>query len=154
MLEIKYAHALDCLNQYIDEFISFHLKPIFKSFSTVQNDIPILFHRGWSNVGHYIKGDFDPCQKDVVVNIYNCNLDDIEILKATVRHELIHYCLFHAGLPYWDDSAIFWYFALKFNANPYKTLNDNENKLLNYLHSLDDKEVIYALSSLKKTSTT
>lgn len=148
-LDIKYAHTLELLYEYVDEFVLFGLAKWKKVFGTIQSEIPIVFHRWESEEGHYIKGDFNPTNSNIVVNIYQCNLQNKEGLKTAIRHELIHYALFHARLPYWDDSAVFWYFALKFNAAPYKELDSMELELLTLLNSLEENEIEDTLLKLR-----
>ena len=149
LFDIQYTHILELLNQYIDEFVCFDLKRWGRVFENIQEDIPVRFHRGWSNESHYIKGDFDSHKTDIAINIYHCNLVDIEELKATIRHEIIHYALYRAGLPYWDDSAVFWYFATKFDAKPYKVLDADELKMLSLLNSLDECDADKTLLRLR-----
>lgn len=147
--DAKYGHLLGLLNDYVGLFVSLELRRWNKIFGNIQNDIPILFHRGWANEGHHLKGDLDPTHANLVVNIYKCNLEDEKELKSTLRHELIHYALFNAGLPYWDDSAIFWYFALKLDAKPYKALDSIEQEMLSALNSMDDNEAENFILRLK-----
>lgn len=148
--DVKYTKSLELLYDYIDEVVCCDLSRWPKLFGDLQSNIPITFHRWESEEGHYIKGDFDPTNSDVVINIYQCNLADIENLKTTIRHELIHYGLFHAGLPFWDDSAVFWYFALKLNAAPYKELHSMERELLLALRSLEEHELEETLLKLRE----
>ena len=147
--DIKYTQMLDELYNYIDEFKTCELNRWLKLFGNIQYNIPIVFHRGYSEDNDYIKGDFNTVDTDVVVNIYQCNLNDIDELKTAVRHEMIHYGLYSAGLPYWDDCAVFWYFALKLDAKPYKELNDEEQEMLDFLNIFEDDEIENVLLDLK-----
>jgi len=57
--------------------------------------------------------------------------------KQTARHEVIHYMLYWEGLQYADDSAMFWFFANLYDANPYKAKSEFETgmyELMQHIH--------------------
>lgn len=63
-----------------------------------------------------------------LITVRNVRLETKEADETTARHETIHYMLACAGLPFSDDSSIFWFFATIYNAAPYKEMDeDNKN---------------------------
>ena len=54
-----------------------------------------------------------------------------ELLKQTIRHEIIHYTLWLAGLPSEDDDAEFWALSAVFDAQPYKIFNQKNRAYYN-----------------------
>ncbi|MDF2906044.1 MAG: hypothetical protein K0R34_1365 [Herbinix sp.] len=62
------------------------------------------------------------------IRIYGLDERDLDDLKQTVRHELIHYILDLLKLNNNDDSAIFWILAEHYDAHPYKELKKEEEQ--------------------------
>ena len=63
-----------------------------------------------------------------LITVRNVRSETKEADETTARHETIHYMLACAGLPFSDDSSIFWFFATIYNAAPYKEMDeDNKN---------------------------
>ena len=58
-----------------------------------------------------------------------------ESVKKRIRHELIHYGLWLAGIPHTDETPQFWSLATVFHADPYMTPSDED---LKYLHAFLD----------------
>ena len=56
---------------------------------------------------------------------------DKESTRRTIRHEVLHYMLYIAGLKNDDDSAIFHYLCKEYDANAYKKMNEEEQALYN-----------------------
>ena len=65
-----------------------------------------------------------------MISIYFLDPDKIEKAEQTVRHEVLHMFLHDAGLPDWDDSFLFWFFAEVYDAHPYAELNETNQRAL------------------------
>lgn len=99
----------------------------------VQTEIlPIIFHIDYAHCNGKAKystaGNLVTKGKQNVINIFWCMRNEEEI-KSTIRHEVLHYLLYIAGLKYQDDTAIFHYLCNEYDAGAYKEMNDEEQKL-------------------------
>lgn len=59
-------------------------------------------------------------------------------LKATIRHELIHYYLRLKGFPYKDDTALFWAYCYIYDGKAYQALEPEERE--KYLQFVQEAE--------------
>lgn len=55
-------------------------------------------------------GNVRTMKEQNVINVFCC-MRDKESTKRTIRHEVLHYMLYIAGLKNGDDSAIFHYYV-------------------------------------------
>lgn len=114
------------------------LKKDYCLFNGVDIDIlPVVFHtdfaRDREGTTDYTKmGNLCVYGKQNVINIYCC-MENEEETKRSIRHELIHYFIYISGFKYGDDTAIFHYFCNKYDANAYKEMKEDEQKLYDKL---------------------
>ena len=102
----------------------------------VQTDIlPMVFHIDYAsydkNDPYYnMTGNVHTMKDQNVINVFCC-MRDKESTRRTIRHEVLHYMLYIAGLKNDDDSAIFHYLCKEYDANAYKKMNEEEQALYN-----------------------
>lgn len=110
------------------------LRKEYSFFENISTDIlPIVFHTDFAKDSegktNYTKaGDFCFKGKQNVINIYYC-MDDKEVTKQNIRHELLHYFLFMSDMKYSDATAIFHYLCGKYDAHAYKEMGEEEQGL-------------------------
>ena len=131
----NYAEKIIELQDYVVEFVE-QVKKDFPVFSDIDSSsIPITFRHDYRKDGdatlYNIAGDCYISRSTFCIRIFDC-WTDLEKLKATVRHELLHYMLFLKGVGYSDDSPIFWYFADRYDADPYETMSEENQRLYNF----------------------
>ena len=103
----------------------------------VQTDIlPMVFHIDYAsydkNDRYYnMTGNVHTMKDQNVIEIVFCCMRDKESTRRTIRHEVLHYMLYIAGLKNDDDSAIFHYLCKEYDANAYKKMNEEEQALYN-----------------------
>lgn len=124
------------LTEYAEDFYRYLLEDeqLLKVPECIEGLLPILFYEkncnenedGTCTVGsvHSIN-----VNKQKVIKIYGLRYRDIEELKITIRHEIIHFTLACANLKNEDDSAIFHILCQKYDAHEYKPLTEEEEKL-------------------------
>ena len=119
------------LESYILEFAK-KLKSewnCFKDVSLSSMPIYITGQDAHDDNGEYgnleVQGDYK--NYSGLITVRNVRPETKEADETTARHETIHYMLAYAGLPFSDESFIFWFFATIYNANPYKEM-DEDNK--------------------------
>jgi predicted SprT family Zn-dependent metalloprotease len=113
------------------------MKEKYLFFGMIQTDIlPIIFHtehcydNGKTN--YSTMGNLYIAEKQNVINVFCCMRNEEET-QRTIRHEVLHYMLYIAGLKYADDTAIFHYLCGEYNANAYKEMGDTEQQLYDQL---------------------
>ncbi|RKI36935.1 hypothetical protein D7V86_24555 [bacterium D16-51] len=115
-------------------------------FKVVNSEImPIVMHWDYRNDHEwggntFTAGDFQTCGKQSVMNIYCSMGAETEDIKQRIRHEILHYCLFMAGLKNSDGDAVFHYLCGLYDAHAYKDMSGDEQDLYNKL--LKVKEII------------
>lgn len=62
-------------------------------------------------------------------------------LKQTIRHEIIHYCLWVLDLPYDDGSLEFWCLCYVFDGGAYEALSDENKEYYELFKELYDTKV-------------
>lgn len=62
-------------------------------------------------------------------------------LKQTIRHEIIHYCLWVLGLPHNDDDLEFWCLCYAFDGGAYEELSSENQKYYELFKELYDTYV-------------
>ena len=151
------------LERYILEFAK-KLKSewnCFKDVSLSSMPIHITGHDAHDDNGNYDDnrgGTFRPFCGLITLN--NVRRETREIDESNARHETIHYMLASAGLPFTDDSVLFWFFSTLYDAAPYAEmdeLNKNCFASLMTMYKNNDKETIETMLSnlidkLKKTA--
>lgn len=129
----KYSDFMEYAKEFGEE-----LRKEYSFFGGISTEIlPIVFHVGFAkdNEGktdYVTKGNFISKGKQNVINTYYC-MDDIEVTKQNIRHELLHYFLYMGGMKYSDDDAIFHYLCGIYDANAYKEMGDKEQGLYDKL---------------------
>lgn len=108
-------------------------------FGLLQTDIlPIIFHTDYNQregtIDYITQGNVRIIEKQNIINVYCC-MENIEETKRTIRHEILHYMLYIAGLKHKDDVAIFHYLCQEFDAGAYKKMSDVEQRLYEQLTS-------------------
>jgi hypothetical protein len=128
----NYKQYLDYAKQFAQE-----MKEKYLFFGMIQTDIlPIIFHtehcydNGKTN--YSTMGNLYIAEKQNVINVFCCMRNEEET-QRTIRHEVLHYMLYIAGLKYADDTAIFHYLCGEYNANAYKEMGDTEQQLYDQL---------------------
>lgn len=127
-----YDEYLEYAREFTDE-----VKKEYLFFGVVQTEIlPIIFHTDYNQcngeIDYKTQGNLQIVEKQNVINVYCC-MENIEETKRTIRHEVLHYMLYIAGLKYKDDTAIFHHLCEKFDANAYKDMGDEEQMLYDRL---------------------
>lgn len=90
--------------------------------------------------GHYTE--------DYGITVFCADPSQKESNECTCRHEVIHFMLRKALLPYLDDDPEFWFFADLYDANPYKPLNNNGIELYNIYKTLYNDLKLKTLNAL------
>lgn len=131
--------------EYAKEFAE-QIKLEHNFFRIINPEIlPIVMHWDYRNDHEwgektFTAGDFQTHGKQSVMNIY-CSMDaGTEDIKQRIRHEILHYCLFMAGLKNSDEDAIFHYLCGLYDAHAYKEMAEEEQDLYNKL--LKVKQII------------
>ena len=129
---IHYDEYLDYAKQFAQE-----LKERYIFLGMVQTDIlPIIFHTEYDlcdgKINYCKQGNLCILGKQNVINVFCC-MEDAENTKRTIRHEILHYLLYIAGLKYQDDTAIFHYLCGEFDAHAYKEMDTIEQSLYEQL---------------------
>lgn len=127
----KYRQYLKYASQFMEKVKEKYVL-LFEEVST--EIVPIVFHDDCFYEGK--NPDFSRMgslnvindSKQNMINIYYC-MEDEERAKQSIRHELLHYMLYHAGYKYEDDTAIFHYLCDEYDAHAYKEMPEEENKL-------------------------
>ena len=76
-------------------------------------------------------GAFDSCgaQSHIEIPLDGKRPNLTPKLKRTIRHEIIHYTLWLAGLPWADDSAEFWCMCEAYDGGAYEFPFEDETKI-------------------------
>lgn len=121
------------LLQYAKEFGE-ELKNEYFFFSAMNTNIlPIVFHMDnlKNDTGEYdfsSGGNVRFNGNQSLINVYYGDRD-VDAIKSTIRHELLHYFLGLSGLKYLDDDAIFHFLCNKYDAGAYKKMDKTEQAL-------------------------
>ena len=149
-------------DQYLDyakEFAQEVREKYFILFGLVRTEIlPIIFHTDYNQckgeIDYTTRGNLHVVEKQNVINVYCC-MDNIEETKRTIRHEVLHYMLYIAGLKYKDDVAIFHYLCQEFDANAYKEMNNEEKNLYDLLiNAISNMEKVFNEKNIPEESFT
>lgn len=99
--DIVYSQYVCELEEYAGEFL-YDLKCDFPVFEHIQWNLPLKFHRfNYEQPSYCVLGDIDAREMDTTINIFNCNVSfELTELKRTLRHEILHYCLYNSKLPF------------------------------------------------------
>lgn len=147
-----YSDFLD----YAKEFVG-QLKKDFSFFSGLDETVlPIILHldsaKDKDNKYIYNRGgDVIYVGKQVVINCYCCT-DDVEKTKCNLRHELLHYALYIAGMKHDDDVAVFHYLCERYEADAWKEMTEEEQKLYDDLKRIIRCRERYEAESTDKKS--
>ena len=156
--------------QKIDE-----LKVFAKDFFiTIKNDFKLLLNprilpiefcfkdEDLDDVGEKVKGNFyyakNTDQDIIQINIFNDQLEDLNDmetmneLKTTIKHEVIHYSLFHSFLKFDDADAVFHVLCKLYDAGAYMPMKAKEQKLYdNFMYIYQNAEELIPKHSIKES---
>ena len=144
-----YAKRIQEYKKYIAEFVD-EVTSEFSVFENVNKDIiPVVFDEDcrrdhdWEKET-FIGGDFHNVGVQSVIHIYDSWSRDMEHMKQTIRHEILHYllwCIAPLRKINEDDSGIFHYFCKIYDAHAYKEMDENNTKAFNMLQECSKEEV-------------
>ena len=127
--------------------------------------LPMVFQYGkFEGKKETVVGHVKAIGKDVpgFVIVVRCDLCfSEEVIKTAIRHEIIHFMLECLNLDSRDNSAIFYYLAITYNAKPYVYLEYLQRKILSQLNDIlvdmqkivqmdSDKTIRYCFSNIMK----
>ena len=134
-----YAEFGERYNEYLKyaEQFAEEMKEKYIFFGMIQTEIlPIVFHTDYAyydgKTDYSTLGNLHIAEKQNVINVFCC-MENEEETKRTIRHEVLHYLLYIAGLKYQDDKAIFHYLCGEYDAYAYKKMDATEQELYNRL---------------------
>lgn len=133
----EFGERYDEYLSYAKEFAQEVKNKYYLLFGLVQTEIlPVIFHTDYNVrdgvIDYRTLGNLQIAEKQNVINVFCC-MDDVEETKCTIRHEVLHYMLYIAGLKYKDDTAIFHHFCKEFDASAYKEMGESEQTLYDRL---------------------
>lgn len=114
------------LKEYAKSFAIKVKKEYPDLFTLIDTDIlPISFE---SSAGEEVQiaGVNQICLNQNDIKIFYTTVLDEDNLCRTIRHELLHYMLYTAGIQYDDDCAVFHYFCKIYDANAYQEMSVEE----------------------------
>lgn len=149
----EYAEKIIELREYGEEFLT-QLQADYPVFADIKAELPIVFAEfDKDESGKYVYdtgGNFEIVNDvQLIIHIFDC-WRDIESLKTTVRHEILHYVLFRIGVNNSDDGGIFHYFCNRYDAHAYKEMPEKEQELYDAMLKATNEEVCKALENIKR----
>lgn len=149
----EYAEKIIELREYGQEFLT-QLQADYPVFEGISEELPIVFADfAKDESGKYVYdtgGNFEIVNNvQLIIHIFDC-WREIESLKTTVRHEILHYVLFRIGVNNSDDGGIFHYFCDKYDAHAYKEMPEKEQELYDSMLKATNEEVCKALEKIKR----
>ena len=144
-----YAKRVLEYKKYIEVFLDEVIKD-FSVFGNIKKDIiPVVFDKDYRKdydfeKKTFTKGDFQNVGVQSVIHIYDSWSMNIEDMKKTIRHEILHYllwCIAPLGNINSDDSGIFHYFCHVYDAGAYKEMDNENAKAYEALKERSKKEV-------------
>lgn len=149
----EYAEKVIELRNYGQEFLM-QVSTDYPVFRDINVELPIVFadvqKDDSGNCKYEVGGDFSVANDiQLIIHVYDC-WRDIEVLKTTVRHEILHYLLFRIGVNYSDEGGLFHYFCNKYDAHAYKAMSDSERKLYMKLMELPSLDISNILEEVKR----
>ena len=157
-----YAEFGERYDEYLDyakEFAQEVKEKYFIIFGLVQTDIlPIIFHTDYSQrdgkTDYATQGNLQIIEKQNVINVFCC-MENVEETMRTIRHEVLHYMLYIAGMKYKDDTAIFHHLCVEFVAHAYKDMSEDEQVLFNQLtNAISMMKKIYSENNIPEENST
>lgn len=155
-----YAKRIQEYKKYIAEFVD-EVTSEFSVFENVDKDmIPVIFSEDYRRDHDWKKetftgGDFRARGSQTVIHIYNSWSRDIEDMKQTIRHEILHYllwCIAPLANLCADDSGIFHYFCDIYDAGAYKKMDKDNTEVFEMMSEYDKEEVDKCLKQFLKNS--
>lgn len=139
----KYSNYMKYAKEFADQ-----LKEDYVFFNINTDILPIVFHTDFKKDHDYksktyTAGEYIKYGNQSIINIY-CSMDNDVEVKQRIRHEVLHYCLGMNEMNSSDDSAIFHYLCGVYDADAYKEMSDEEQKLYEkLLGGIDTLEKLY-----------
>lgn len=134
---------------YIKEFVDEVTKD-FKVFKSVNKDIiPVVFIDNYKkdhdwNKKTFTGGDFQTSGVQSVIHIYDSWTSNVENIKRSIRHEILHYllwCIAPNGIMYADECGVFHYFCKIYDAGAYKKMDDENEDMFKLLCEYEKEDV-------------
>lgn len=149
----EYAEKTIELRKYGQEFL-LQVQNDYSVFKDIKTELPIIFDDfDKDENGKYVYdtgGNFEIVNDvQLIIHIFDC-WRDIESLKRTVRHEILHYILFMIGVNNSDTGGIFHYLCNKYDAHAYKEMPEDEHEIYNGLMEQSLINVSNILEQVKK----
>lgn len=137
--DLEYYRKIDDLHKYAMEFFS---KIVDDYFPNLKKDIlPINFKEFLNDRKE--DGVYRKINKQHIIEIFDCRSGKIDLLKETIRHEIIHYTLDMVDCRNEDDDVVFHILCSIYDGGAYKDMVENHQKLFNYfmlLKNIVDKQ--------------
>lgn len=148
----EYAEKVIELREYGQEFL-LQVQNDYPVFKDIKCDLPIIFSDFAKDKNGHNKydtgGDFIVQDAQMNIRVYDC-WRDLDELKMTVRHEVLHYLLFRIGVNNGDTGGIFHYFCNKYDAHAYKEMSEDEQEIYKMLINDSEKNVSDVLEKIKR----
>lgn len=150
----EYAEKVIELRKYGQEFLK-QVQSDYSVFKDIKTELPIIFDDfDKDENGKYVYdtgGNFEIVNDvQLIIHIFDC-WRDIESLKRTVRHEILHYILFRIGVNNSDDGGVFHYFCKIYDAHGYKEMPEKEQIIYDSLIKESKTKVSKALEKIKRS---
>jgi len=145
--------------EYAKKFVEEVKEKYFILLGLVQADIlPIVFHTDYNyrdgEIDYKTQGNLQVIEKQNVINVFCC-MENVDETRRTIRHEILHYMLYIAGMKYKDDTAIFHHLCEVFDAHAYKDLTEEEQNLYDQLtNALSGMKEIFLEKGISEESYT
>lgn len=97
-----------------------------------------------SGKNSYVAGGMIEFKKQAVIRIgLDCRSDKLTAaLKRTIRHEIIHYCLWVMERKHYDNDLAFVCYCYVFDGGAYESLSDNDKEKFLLFKELYDKYIL------------
>jgi len=152
--DLEYYEKLKKLRQYANVFFK---ELCDNTFSLLDSSIlPIRFHMFGIDFEDITKekqlgGQYLSKGKQNVVDVYYCYSTDIEKLKSSIRHEILHYSLDMENCACQDNTGIFWALCKVYDAGAYIPMDQEQQKYYDFFFKIYDtmpSELKFAVSTL------
>ena len=120
--EMSYLSIYNEALTYAEDFFRYNMVRVFPQqkdgHATSPDILPITFITD-DRYEDSVNGMTSVLGKQAIIRVRLQENELTKKLKSEIRHEIIHYTLWLAGLPNDDDSAEFWALAAAYDAMPY-----------------------------------
>lgn len=148
----EYAEKIIELRRYGQEFL-LQVQNDYPVFKEIKCTLPIVFSDfakdAKGNYKYETSGKFIVQGAQLIICVYDC-WRELDSLKTTVRHEILHYLLFRIGVNNADTGGIFHYFCNKYDAHAYKEMSDKGKSIYDSLLKETEISVSMMLENIKR----